>query len=157
MEHRCTGSDEANTRIGAHPMPPREDSAWSDASLRTGQMVSRRTAATLGAELLLAQRRRPGLGECRSHRARRSGLRLRCGSCSRVHEGTHSPPSGERRKRVACLQHRSRIVRSGWLHFAHSPPAAGWPVVLVEPVVVSSPGALIADAGRLAYWLSHTD
>ena len=98
-------------------------------------------------ELLLAQRRHPGLGEYRSHRPRRSGLRLRHGRCARVHGSAHAPPSGKRRKRAACLQSRSRIVGTGRIYSAHSPSAAGGPVMLVEPVVVPSAGASAAHAG----------
>ena len=39
-------------RAGADPMPAREDGAGRDASLRAGQVVSRRAVAALGAELL---------------------------------------------------------------------------------------------------------
>src|ERR1017187_5357618 len=56
MEHRCSGSDEANPRPGSHPMPPGEGGARRTASLWTRQMVSRRAVAALGAELLLARR-----------------------------------------------------------------------------------------------------
>ena len=134
-----------------------KDGARRTASLRTRQMVSGRAAAALGAELLLARRRRPGLGECRSHRSRRSGLQLRRGRCFQVHGSAHASPSGELRKHAACLQRRSRVDGAGRIHFAHSPPSTGGPVVLVEPVVVSSPGTSVAVAGRFAHRLSHTD
>src|ERR1035441_3679616 len=66
MEHRCSGTNEANSRLGSHPMPPREIGARRSASLWTRQMVSGRAVAALGAELRLAYRRRPCLGEYRS-------------------------------------------------------------------------------------------
>ena len=122
----------------------REMAPGATASLRAGQMVSGRAVSALGAELLLARRRRPHLGECRSHCARRSGLQLQHGRCLAIHGSAHAPSSGERRKTYCPPTTRRGIDGAGWIHFAHSPPSAGRPVVLVEPAVVSSPGAIAA-------------
>jgi hypothetical protein len=76
-------------------------------ALLTRQMVSRRAVAALGAELLLARRWCPRLGEYRSHRPRncwrRPGLRPRRARCFQVHRSAHAPPSGELRKHAASL------------------------------------------------------
>ena len=85
-------------RLGSDSVSSREDGARRAAPLWTGQMVSGRAVAALGAELLLARRRRPRVGEHRSHRSRRSGLRLRRGRCAQVHGSAHAPPAGEFRK-----------------------------------------------------------
>src|SRR5271157_3876082 len=120
-------------------------------------MVSRRAVAALGTGLLLAPRRRRCLGECRSHRSRRSGLRIWVGRCSRVHGSANPTPSSELRKSAARLQRRSRVDGAGGVYFAHSPPATGGPVVLVESVVVPSPGTSAAVARGFGHRLSHTD
>ena len=157
MEYRCSGTNETKPRPRADPMPPREDSARRDASLRTRQMVSGGAIAALGAELLLAQRRRARMGEHRSHRSRRSGLRLRLCRCTQLRRSAHATASGELRRCFACLQRRRRVNGTGRIHSAPSSPSTCRPAVLVESVVVSSSGTSTPDSGRFAHRLSHTD
>src|SRR5664279_2279526 len=157
MEYRRFGTNKEGPRDGSLSTASREDGARCTASLRTGQMVSRRTVAALGAGLLLASRRRCCLGEHRSRRPRRSGLSVRTFRCSRVHGSANAPTSGQLRKSAFRLQRRSRNDATGGVHFAHSPPTTGGPIMLVEPVVVPAPGTSAANARGFAHRLSHTD
>ena len=70
VEHRGARREQTQDRGRAVPAVSRNAMRPWACAFRPGEVVSRRTAAALVIELLLAQRRRTDLERCHSHRAR---------------------------------------------------------------------------------------